>query len=476
MSSLAEIPELIGFFSYSREDDDDSQGALSALRDRIQRELRGQLGRTRADFRLWQDKAAISHGALWEDEIKSAVAQSVFFIPIVTPSTIRSQHCKFEFELFLGREAELDRRDLIFPILYIRVPALEDERQWRQNDVLNVIGSRQYINWQPMRHLDVGSPEVALQVERFCQNIFKALQQPWLPPDERRKSEAAEAARRAQEEERRQKDQADARQQASDDQRRREAEAQRQAAEETRRKTETAEKATAAAEQERRKAATAAAADAARRQAKAAASNRTVAADDAAPLGLQSQGPADWLDIKSWPYAWIAIAGAVLGILAQMMTLAGLNGVPLLGTRIYVLSLPRAIYAAAIVLLVARLTAMCKVPKQLLLFLALYVVATVSGALVTLFQISFGSWGLVPGYAIDLPVKWLLIATVFWYLRDVGMIGIAAAIGALGGLIYAIAVMTLPPPLGGFAGTATYFALSAVCVAYGIRRQQRPAV
>jgi hypothetical protein len=62
MSSLADLPELIGFFSYSREDDADSQGALSALRGRIQGELRGQLGRTAKTFRLWQDKEAIPSG------------------------------------------------------------------------------------------------------------------------------------------------------------------------------------------------------------------------------------------------------------------------------------------------------------------------------------------------------------------------------------------------------------------------------
>ena len=68
MSSLADFPELVGFFSYSREDDEDSNGALSALRDRIQRELRGQLGRSFKSFRLWQDKEAIAPGKLWESE------------------------------------------------------------------------------------------------------------------------------------------------------------------------------------------------------------------------------------------------------------------------------------------------------------------------------------------------------------------------------------------------------------------------
>src|SRR6266702_2966389 len=102
MPSLADLPDLIGFFSYSREDDEDSRGALSSLRDRIQRELRGQLGRAKSDFRLWQDRTAIAHGTLWEDEITSAIAQAVFFIPIVTPTAIRSHHCKFEFESFLA--------------------------------------------------------------------------------------------------------------------------------------------------------------------------------------------------------------------------------------------------------------------------------------------------------------------------------------------------------------------------------------
>jgi hypothetical protein len=66
MASLAQLPELVGFFSYSREDDEDSNGALSALRSRIQGELRGQLGRTAKTFRLWQDKEAIPSGTLWE--------------------------------------------------------------------------------------------------------------------------------------------------------------------------------------------------------------------------------------------------------------------------------------------------------------------------------------------------------------------------------------------------------------------------
>src|ERR1700749_1359774 len=102
MSALSDLPELIGFFSYSREDDEDSKGALSALRDRIQRELRGQLGRTGRSFRVWQDKEAIASGKLWETEIRNAIEQSVFFIPIVTPTAVKSAFCRVEFDSFLA--------------------------------------------------------------------------------------------------------------------------------------------------------------------------------------------------------------------------------------------------------------------------------------------------------------------------------------------------------------------------------------
>jgi TIR domain len=106
MSSLADLPELVGFFSYSREDDQDSHGALSALRSSIQGELRGQLGRTAKTFRLWQDKEAIPSGTLWETEIKNAVGQAVFFIPIITPTVVASRYCRFELESFLAREVD----------------------------------------------------------------------------------------------------------------------------------------------------------------------------------------------------------------------------------------------------------------------------------------------------------------------------------------------------------------------------------
>ena len=223
MSSLAELPELVGFFSYSREDDEDSHGALSALRERIQRELRGQLGRS---IRLWQDKEAIASGKLWEEEIKTAVGQAVFFIPIITPTVVRSPYCRFELEAFLAREAELGRGDLVFPILYVQVPELEDIARQKNDPVLSIIAKRQYLDWRELRHRDIHSSNVMEVVERFCGQIGDALRRSWVSPEERRQQEA------------------EAHRQAEDERKRREAEAKRRAKEEKRQRV---------ADEERRK-------------------------------------------------------------------------------------------------------------------------------------------------------------------------------------------------------------------------------
>jgi hypothetical protein len=228
MSSLNDFQHLVGFFSYSRKDDEHSQGALSRLRGRIHSELRLQLGR---DFRLWQDTAAIPEGALWEDEIKRAIAESVFFIPIVTPSAAASPHCRFEFESFLRREASLGRNDLIFPILYITVDALQDERLWRQDDLLKTIATRQYLDWRKFRHHQQNETEIGQTIEIFCRNITTALRQPWMSLEERRRREEAEIKRRAEEEQQRQADEEQAHERAAEERRRRQALAEQRRAE-----------------------------------------------------------------------------------------------------------------------------------------------------------------------------------------------------------------------------------------------------
>jgi hypothetical protein len=251
MSSLAALPELVGFFSYSRSDDEHSGGALSLLRKRIRGELCAQLGR---DLRLWQDIEAIPLGTLWEDQIKKAIAESAFFIPIITPSAVNSAFCRMEFQAFLDRETELLRDDLVFPILYISVPALANDDQRSGDEVLKIIHARQYDDWRDIRHAPVVSPEVGRQIAHFCEHIVNALHKRWESPEERRRREEVEARQRAEQEEARRIAEAEAIRLAEEERsRKEEAEArQRAEQEEARRRAEEERRRRAEAEERRR--------------------------------------------------------------------------------------------------------------------------------------------------------------------------------------------------------------------------------
>src|ERR1700730_14261198 len=229
MASLTELPNLVGFFSYSRNDDGGDDGAVAGLANRIYRELRSQLGRTDKNFKLWRDKDALAAGEHWKEKLKEAVSESVFFIQMVTPSAVNSNFCRFEFESFIERERELARSDLVFPILYISVPDLESTTM--ADPVISVVKDRQYVDWRPIRHQDVNSPEVKRTVEQFCAVIARKLRAPWLSPEEQR---AIAEQKRIEEEQRRQAE--EAKRKTQEEERRKIAESQRQVEEERSRK------------------------------------------------------------------------------------------------------------------------------------------------------------------------------------------------------------------------------------------------
>src|SRR5262249_25437223 len=125
-------------------------------------------------------------------------------------------YCKFEFKSFLARESALGRDDLVFPILYIGVPALMNEAEWRNDPVLSIVGKRQYVDWRPFRYAAVDTPAFGQTIERFCGKIVEALREPWLSLEERRQLET-EARTRAEAE--RQREASEAKDRAEEDER-----------------------------------------------------------------------------------------------------------------------------------------------------------------------------------------------------------------------------------------------------------------
>ena len=209
MASLTEFAKLVGFFSYAREDDEDFRGELSALRSGIARELAACLGRRKGvDFDVWQDIVAIAPGRRWKAELDKAIAESAFFIPIVTPRAIRSAFCRHELEAFLAREQALGRDDLVFPILYIPVPDLRDTTKCRSDRVLTIVSERQRVDWCSYRHEEADGKVFRREIGRLCEAIAERLHETWISPEERarqdedaeRRAEAQARLRRAEQE------------------------------------------------------------------------------------------------------------------------------------------------------------------------------------------------------------------------------------------------------------------------------------
>lgn len=148
----------IGFWSYARTDDEDSYGWLRRLRLRLSARLRQRTGN--GVTRLWQDQEAIPTGADWARTIDRAIAESSFFVPIITPAFLRSEWCCKELLAFAEKIDRLGRDDLIFPVHYIPVGNPQNLRDTDCHDpaVLPIIRRTQ---WKDFTNADwhVVSPD-----------------------------------------------------------------------------------------------------------------------------------------------------------------------------------------------------------------------------------------------------------------------------------------------------------------------------
>lgn len=162
------------FMSYVREDD--RSGRLSEFRERLEDEIRMQLGEY---FTLFQDRNDIQWGQNWKTRIENAIDAVTFLIPIITPSFFRSPACRDELQRFLDREKTLERSDLILPVYYVDTPLLNDAGARRADALAEVIASRQHADWRSWRFEPFSSPEVGKLLANLASQIRDALD--WSP-------------------------------------------------------------------------------------------------------------------------------------------------------------------------------------------------------------------------------------------------------------------------------------------------------
>jgi parallel beta-helix repeat protein len=160
--------------SYVRLDDKYEEGRLTELRERLESEVKMQTGRP---FPIFQDREDIRWGQNWKLRIGDSLDAATFLIPIVTPSFFESDACREELRTFLERESELGRADLVLPIYYVGVPALEDPEREGEDQLVDALRLREWADWRDLRFEAPSSPAVARKFVQLALQIRETLQE-----------------------------------------------------------------------------------------------------------------------------------------------------------------------------------------------------------------------------------------------------------------------------------------------------------
>jgi F-box protein 11 len=108
-----------GFFSYTRVDNEYTSGLVRNVHKYIEKEVQSQIGE---HFRLFLDVDDIEPGVKWQRRIEEVVHSSIIFIPVLTPSFLKSAWCRKEFQQFLARESPGGYTSNMLPLKLTAIP------------------------------------------------------------------------------------------------------------------------------------------------------------------------------------------------------------------------------------------------------------------------------------------------------------------------------------------------------------------
>jgi parallel beta-helix repeat protein len=162
----------MAFMSYAHADDKFNNGFVTEFCQCLSGEVRLYLGE---EFPIFLDRKDIKWGDSWKVRIEGSIDGTTLLIPIITPGFFKSQYCRDELSRFLERERKLGRADLIRPVYFIDTPLLEDEMKRNQDELAQIIASRQYADWRKLRFEELDSGAVRRALAELAAQIRDAL-------------------------------------------------------------------------------------------------------------------------------------------------------------------------------------------------------------------------------------------------------------------------------------------------------------
>lgn len=158
-----------GFWSYVHKDDEAEGERISQLARDVSKQFEMLTGES---LTLFLDKDAIKWGDDWRGKIDSSLTLVAFFIPVLTPRYFMSPECRREMQFFARQATRLGIKELVLPIHYVDVPALQDVAP--TDDLVAIAKTFQWEDWRELRFADVKSEAYRRGVSRLASRLVEA--------------------------------------------------------------------------------------------------------------------------------------------------------------------------------------------------------------------------------------------------------------------------------------------------------------
>jgi hypothetical protein len=157
------------FLSYTHLDDEFYDGYITGLRRGLEFGVRVASGDN--EFSIFQDKEGIVLGEDWPRRLERAVSEASVFIPILTPSYLKSAACRRELEQFLICESRIGGANLVLPIYFVSIHQRGQVQSPDSDKLAQELFRRQHYDWR--EHAD--KPLKARSTRRAIKALASAI-------------------------------------------------------------------------------------------------------------------------------------------------------------------------------------------------------------------------------------------------------------------------------------------------------------
>jgi hypothetical protein len=153
------------FWSYAHDDNELDGGRIVSLAENICKEFALVTGES---LTLFVDRTGISWGDEWKRRIDSALSETTFFIPIITPRYFARPECRRELLEFSAQARSLGVSELILPIQYAKVIDFSEQNP---DEAVALVARMQYVDWMKLRLADDLSSDYRVAINTLAMRL-----------------------------------------------------------------------------------------------------------------------------------------------------------------------------------------------------------------------------------------------------------------------------------------------------------------